>query len=165
MNEMLDKSSFVTLIDQKSEMLYRVSRTILRNDEDCKDALQETALKAWSNRHKLRDITLFGTWITRILINECHAIGRKKKKYLLQNEVEPRQTSQAPDPDLQWALESLPEKLRVPLVLHYVEGYSYEQVASLLHIPQSTVRSRLSRARKELQAIFGNDKEAWLYEA
>ena len=162
---MFDKSTFVALLDEKSTMLYRVSRTILRNDEDCKDALQETALKAWANRHKLRDINLFGTWITKILMNECHNIGRKKKKYLLQDEVGTGPSSHAPDPDLQWALESLPEKLRVSLVLHYLAGYSYEQIASMLHIPQSTVRSRLSRGRKELQAVLGNDKEAWLHEA
>lgn len=162
---MIDKTTFVSLVDQKSEMLYRVSRTILRNDEDCKDALQETALKAWENRHKLRDLDFFGTWITRILINECHTIGRKKRKYLLQDEVEFSSSSHAPSPDLQWALESLPEKLRLPLVLHYLEGYSYEQIASMLFVPQSTVRSRLSRARSELRTSLETEKEARLYEA
>lgn len=162
---MIDKLSFVAMIDQKSEMLYRVSRTILLNDEDCKDALQEAALKAWANRNKLRAISLFGTWITRILINECHAIGRKKKKYLLQENVAVGQSSLAPDIELQWALESLSEKLRLPLVLHYLEGYSYEEVASMLHIPQSTVRSRLSRARDSLRNSLASKEEAWLHEA
>lgn len=162
---MIDKTTFVLLIDQKSEMLYRISRTILRNDEDCKDALSETALKAWANRHKLREEALFGTWITRILINECHTIGRKKKKYLLQDEVESGQQSNAPDPALAWALESLPEKLRLPLVLHYYEGYSYEEIASMLHVTHGTVRSRLSRARNELRKNLLNDKEALLDEA
>jgi RNA polymerase sigma factor, sigma-70 family len=163
--KMLDKQSFVMLIDEKSEMLYRISRTILRNDEDCKDALQETALRAWANRGKLRDITLFSTWITRILINECHTLLRKKKKYHLQEEVAAPTNGSAPNIDLQWALEGLPDKLRLPLVLHYLEGYSYDEVADLLRIPKSAVRGRLSRARHELSLTLGKDKEAWLNEA
>ncbi len=165
MKRMIDKKDFVALVDGKSEMLYRVARTILRNDEDCKDALQEAMLKSWESRHKLRDKTLFGTWITRILINECHTLLRRKRKYLLQNEVDAAYPSRAPDPALQWAVESLPERLRLPLVLHYLEGYSYEQIARLLHIPQSTVRSRLSRARDTLRTEMEGEKEAWLHEA
>lgn len=161
---MIDKKDFVALVDEKSEMLYRVARTILRNDEDCKDALQETMLKAWESRHKLRELPLFGTWITRILINECHTLLRRKWKYLLKDEVEAALPSRAPDPALQWALESLPERLRLPLVLHYLEGYSYEQIAKMLHIPQSTVRSRLSRARNALKTEMEAEKEAWLHE-
>lgn len=73
-------------------------------------------------------------------------------------------TSRAPDPSLQWALESLPEKWRLPLVLHYLEGYSYDQIAKLLHITQSTVRSRLSRGRNALRTALEGEKEAWLHE-
>ena len=148
---MIGQREFVRLIDEKSQMLYRVARTILRSDEDCKDALQETALKAWQNRHRLRDPEMFGTWVTRILINECHTLRRRVRKYLLREEVEAAEASRAPDPQLQWALESLPEKLRLPLVLHYLEGYTYDQMAGMLHIPESTVRSRLSRGRQALR--------------
>jgi RNA polymerase sigma-70 factor (ECF subfamily) len=162
---MIGKKDFVALVDEKSSMLYHVARTILKNDEDCKDALQESLLKAWENRHKLRDLTLFGTWVTRILINECHTFIRKKRKYLLRDEVEAAYPSRAPDPALQWALESLPEKLRLPLVLHYMEGYTYEQISQMLHIPESTVRSRLSRARDALRLDMESEKEAWLHEA
>lgn len=160
----MDKATFIVLIDRKSEMLYRVARTILRNDEDCKDALQETALRAWENRQRLRDETLFGTWITRIYINVCHTIGRKKKKYHLQEEVCPAREYPAPDPALQLVLETLPEKLRLPLVLHYLEGYSYQDISAMLRIPQTTVRSRLSRAREQFRKSLHTDKEAWLHE-
>ncbi len=162
---MIGKKDFVALVDEKSGMLYRVARTILRNDEDCEDALQEAMLKAWESRQKLRDLSLFGTWITRILINECHTLIRRKRKYLLRDEVEAALPSRAPDPALQWALEGLPERLRLPLVLHYLEGYTYEQVARMLHIPESTVRSRLSRARDTLRMEMEGEKEAWLHEA
>ena len=166
---MIGQAEFVVWIERKSDMLYRVARTILRNDEDCKDALQETVLKAWANRHKLRDRELFGTWITRILINECHTLGRRKRGVFLREatreEIGEEPTSNAPDPALHWALESLPEKLRLPLVLHYLEGYSYEEIAAMLHIPQSTVRSRLSRARNALRLEMEAEKEARTHEA
>jgi RNA polymerase sigma-70 factor, ECF subfamily len=156
----MDKATFILLVDQKSETLYRVARTILRNDEDCKDALQETALKAWENRQRLRDETLFGTWITRICINVCHTIGRKKRKYDLQQDICSTSEYPAPDPSLQLTLENLPEKLRLPLVLHYLEGYSYQDISTMLHIPQTTVRSRLSRAREQFRKSLHTDKEA-----
>jgi len=165
---MIGKEEFVAWIDRKSDMLYRIARTILLNDEDCKDALQEAVLKAWASRHRLRDDGMFRTWMTRILINECHTLGRRKRKYLLAMEPDKTQevpASPAPDPALRMALESLPEKLRLPLVLHYLEGYSYEEVAAMLRIPQSTVRSRLSRARSALRLEMEDEKEAWLHEA
>ena len=161
---MIDKGEFVSLVDQKREMLYRVARTILKNDEDCKDALQEAILKSWACRNKLRDISMFSTWITRILINECHTLVRKKWKYLLEAEVEISTPSRASDPALQLALEGLPERWRLPLVLHYLEGYTYEQVAKLLHLSQSTVRSRLSHGRIALRKSMEEEKEAWLHE-
>ncbi len=162
---MIEKTEFVAWIEGKHEMLYRVARTILRNDEDCKDALQSAVLKAWENRRKLRDAKLFGTWLTRILINECHALRRKNSKYLLQDEVADTAVSRAPDPALQQALEGLPERLRLPLTLHYLGGYTYEEIAGMLRLPQSTVRSRLSKARGALRMALEADKEAWLHEA
>lgn len=148
---MLDKTTFVALVDEKSETLYRIARTILRSDEDCKDALQEAVLKAWANRSQVREEAYIGTWMTRILINECRAIGRKRKKYVLAAEVAAQAVTVPADPLLRQALEAVPEKLRLPLILHYLEGYSYQEVASILRIPCTTVRSRLSRARRALQ--------------
>ncbi len=162
---MLEKAAFVTLIDQKSEILYRIARTILRNDEDCKDALQETVLKAWENRHKLRDETLAGTWITRILINECRALGRKRRKYVLRADVEVPGSQKPEDPALREALDLMPEKLRLPLVLHYLEGYSYREISTILGVPNTTVRSRLSRARRTMETQLQFEQEAWPHEA
>ncbi len=161
---MISKADFAAWVDEKSQMLYRVARTILRNDEDCKDALQETILRAWESRHQLKDESLFGTWITRILINQCHTMLRKNRKYLLQDDVE-QGSSNAPDPAISWAVESLPEKIRLPLVLHYLEGYHYDEIAHMLRIPKSTVRSRLVVARNALKMELTEEKEAWLYEA
>lgn len=68
----MDKDFFVQEIEKHSDMLYRVAYTILRNDDACRDAMQDTALKAWEKRGTLREQRPFCTWITRILINTCH---------------------------------------------------------------------------------------------
>ena len=72
----MDKDFFVKEIEAHSGMLYRVAYTILRNDDACKDALQDTALKAWEKRGTLKELRYFRTWITRILINTCYDTKR-----------------------------------------------------------------------------------------
>ena len=161
---MIGKEDFAARIEQKSGMLYRVASTILRSDEDCRDALQAAVLRAWKNRGKLRDEALFDTWITRIVINESHTLLRRKRKYLLQSAVHYPHNARVPDPALRLLIDQMPGKLRLPLVLHYLEGYTYEEIAELLHIPRSTVRSRLSRARKALRLELEDEKEVWLHE-
>ena len=151
----MDKDFFVQEIERASAMLYRVSFAILQNDEDCKDALQETALKAWEKRGNLRESQYFVTWITRILINESRNIQRKRRRLVpLASIQEP--SAAPPNPELSIIIQAMPEKLRLPLILQYAEGMDYAQIAKALRLPLSTVRGRIYRAkqhlRKELEA-------------
>ena len=146
----MDRERFIAEIEACSGMMYRVAWSILRNDADCEDALQEAALKAWEKRGKLRDERYFRTWLTRILINACYDTQRMHRKIVPLDEI-PVQSSSAPDPDLAMALEALPEKLRLPLVLCYSEGMTYEEAADVLRIPMTTLRGRLRRGKKELR--------------
>ena len=147
----MDKDFFVGEIDRHSGMLFRVAYTILRSGDDCRDALQETALKAWEKRHTLRDEKLFAAWITRILINACYDIRRKRKRILSLEELSMEPAFQSPDRTLALAVQSLPEKLRLPLVLQYSEGMNYKEIAQALRLPESTVRGRIHRAKQELR--------------
>ena len=61
-------------------MLYRVAYTVLRNDADCQDAVQDALLKAWAGRNRLRNEQYFRTWLVRILINASHDMLRKRKQ-------------------------------------------------------------------------------------
>ena len=146
----MDKDFFVRQIDAHGGMLYRVAWSILRNDDDCKDALQETALKAWQKRSALKDERYFRTWIVRILINTCYDTQRKRRRTVsIEGIQEP--ACPPPDPSLALALEALPEKLRLPLTLCYSEGMSYAEIAQALHLPQATVRGRIHRAKEQLR--------------
>ena len=146
----MDKDFFVRQIDAHSGMLYRVAYSILRNDDDCKDALQETALKAWQKRSALKDERYFRTWIVRILINTCYDTQRKRRRTVSIEEIQ-EPACPPPDPSLAFALEALPEKLRLPLTLCYSEGMSYAEIARALHLPQATVRGRIHRAKEQLR--------------
>ena len=76
----LERKFFIAEIETCSDMMYRVAWSILRNDADVQDALQDAALKAWEKRDKLRDENFFRTWITRILINACYDTQRKRRR-------------------------------------------------------------------------------------
>ena len=147
----MDRDSFIAEIEACSGMMYRVAWSILRNNADCEDALQEAALKAWEKRGHLRNETYFRTWITRILINACFDTQRKRRRVIPLDEVAERAAAASPDPTLTLALEALPEKLRLPLSLHYLEGFSVEEIARILRIPAGTVKSRLHQARNQLR--------------
>ena len=147
----MDKQTFADQVMSREQMLYRVARSLLASNEDCKDALQEAVMRAWAARHSLKDEQFFATWLTRILINTCKAIRRKQKKYLLFYNVQAGVAVEAPDVGIQYALDGLPEKQRLPVVLHYMEGYSLKEVAVMLKLSQSTLRGRLYQAMQRLR--------------
>ena len=146
----VDRAFFIAEIETYSDMMYRVAWSILRNEADVQDALQDAVLKAWEKRDKLREEKYFRTWMTRILINVCYDTQRMHRKIVPLDKI-PVQSASAPDPDLAMALEALPEKLRLPLVLCYSEGMTYEEAADVLRIPMTTLRGRLRRGKKELR--------------
>lgn len=147
----MERKFFIAEIETRSDMMYRVAWSILRNDADVQDALQDAVLKAWEKRDKLRDEKFFRTWITRILINACYDTQRKRRRIVSMDEIPESTVSNAPDPDLALALQALPEKLRLPLVLCCSEGMSYEEAADVLRIPITTLRGRLRRGKDELR--------------
>lgn len=146
----MDKDFFVQEIEAHSGMLYRVAYTILRNDDACQDALQETALKAWEKRETLKEPRYFRTWMTRILLNTCYDTQKKRRRFLPLEDI-PEPHTPAPDLSLAMALQALPEKLRLPLMLSCSEGLTYAEIAKALCLPVATVRGRIHRAKHELR--------------
>lgn len=146
----MDQEFFTAQAEASTGLLYRVAYTILRNDADCQDAMQEALLRAWTGRDKLRDRQLFRTWLTRILINASHDILRKRKPTVpLENA---REASEAfPDISLSEALGRLPEKLRLPLMLCYSENMTHAEISRVLGIPATTVQSRLRKGKAMLR--------------
>lgn len=155
---MVDEQTFTSEARAMERTLYRVARGHLSSPEECADAVQEALLKAWQKRAAVAPEG-FRPWLTRIVINECHNIGRRKKRVTLMAEVEPPQTATAPPPDLSGELAALPERLRAPLLLHYLEGFSLKEAAKILRVPEGTVKSRLHQARKALRLEWEEDEQ------
>ena len=76
----MDRKEFGNLILENERQLYRIAKSILRSDEDCADAAQETVMKAFEKLHTLRDDRYAKTWLIRILINECFRMADKQKR-------------------------------------------------------------------------------------
>lgn len=148
---MVDEQTFVDEVRAMERTLYRVSRGYLGSWQECADAVQEALGKAWAKRESLSP-ERFRPWLTCIVINECHNIGRRKKRVVLAAEVEPEGAYMPKtEADLYDSLRELPDKLRLPLTLHYLEGYELEDAARTLRLPRGTVKSRLHHARKALR--------------
>ena len=136
------------------QTLYRVSYSQLAQDCDRDDAVQECLYKAWKKRHQLKDERFMQTWVIRILINECRNIQKKGRLELPLDELSERVAPPDANHELHDALFAIDETLRLPIVLHYMEGYSTKEIAQMLRLPHGTVKSRMSRARIQLKEII-----------
>ncbi|MDO4355325.1 MAG: RNA polymerase sigma factor [Clostridia bacterium] len=132
--------------------LWRISYSILRNGADCDDALQEALLRAWRGIRSLKQPEFFDTWLTRILINECRRVLRRRgNQPQALPEALAEEEAPSSNPVLRDAILALPVPLRVPLVLHYLEGYTIKEVSQMLNLPVTTVNWRLHSARKQIR--------------
>ncbi|RKN86208.1 sigma-70 family RNA polymerase sigma factor [Paenibacillus ginsengarvi] len=147
-----DREAFIRLIKQLETNLYRVARAIVKRDEDCADAIQETILKAFQFISAVREPVYFKSWLLRILINECNQIIRRQQRMVL---AEPDLTlsacsSEYDKIDVKEAVDRLEDKLRMVVTLYYYEDLPLKQIAELLETTEGTVKSRLHRARLTL---------------
>ena len=77
-----DIEAFINLMDINKTYMYKVAKSILNNNEDIADAIQETILSCYKNIEKLKEIKYFKTWMTRILINKCNDVIRANKNII-----------------------------------------------------------------------------------
>lgn len=157
----MDKDEFLRLALDAEPTLFHVSFSILHNEQDCADAVQEAILKAYENRHKLKEIKYFKTWIVRIVINECYSILRKKKRFQTYDDQVQKDNTYLSNYikeeyiDLYQAIDRLSQKQKICVILYYLEDYAVAEIANVLKIPIGTVKSRLNHARKELKGLLG----------
>ena len=154
----MDRQFFIASAQAMERSMYCIARSYLRCEADCEDALQNALLRAWEKRNTLREERYFRTWLTRIVINECYALCRRQEDTVpLDSCTDLRAPTGEPvDTVLRDALMALPVKLRVAMVLYYVEGYSVGEIAGMTRVPAGTVKSRLSRGRKLLREALSD---------
>lgn len=158
----MDDKAFEEHILALEPKLYRTACALLWNDADAADAMQECILKAWRKLDSLKDDERFSAWVMRILINECRSQQRRDKHRAIPfdeaiGDNEPSLEA-AVDIGLRQALMKLPRKLRLPLLLHHMDGYSLDEISNMLHLPISTLKGRLYEARKKLRILMEGEE-------
>jgi RNA polymerase sigma-70 factor, ECF subfamily len=141
-------------------LAYRVALGVLRNAAEAEDVAQEAILRAYRSFHRLRDRDRFRAWLVRMTwrlsLDRIRAAGRRERRERAVREerseagVESLVAGQEFARRLAEALDALPSKLRIVMVLAAIEGYNTREVAKLVGVPEGTVKSRLYLARKRL---------------
>src|SRR3954465_2524338 len=168
--------------------LYGAAMRMTRNRSDAEDLVQETYLRAYRGFGGVQEGTNLKAWLYRILTNSYINTYRKKQRepqivdgpedvdewYLydrlggrsVEDSAETTVLDTIPDQAVKDAVESLPERFRLPVLLADVEGFSYKEIAEIMETPIGTVMSRLHRGRKALEkALWDTAKERGFVDA
>jgi RNA polymerase sigma factor (sigma-70 family) len=186
-----DERAFEALMRRHNRLLYRLARSILKDDAEAEDAVQETYFAAYRNIAAFRGGAKLSTWLARIVINEAYARLRKRKRAVVvslesaqaggvcesySKEEETMASEMADGPEaaalraelrrlLERRIDALPEQFRVVFILRDVEELSVEETAECLEVPASTVRTRAFRARALLRESLSREFDAAAVEA
>ena len=148
-----DVSAQFLLYKQYSKAMYNIAVRFLNNKMDAEDVLQESFLVAFEKIDGLTSITSFGSWLKRIVINNCLTILRKKRLYF--EDISDYKLEDTDDEDsftdidpviIHKEIKNLPDGGRTILVLHALEGYKHREIAEMMGISESTSRSQYKRA-------------------
>ncbi len=175
-----DERAFESLMRQHNRMLYRLARSILRDEAEAEDALQEAYLAAYRNIAAFRGGAKLSTWLARIVINEAYARLRKQKRMGLVVPFPTHERDQPPVEEdamadviteppelaamrgelrrlLERKIDALPAQFRTVFILRDVEEMSVAEAAECLEVPPATVRTRAFRARALLREALARD--------
>jgi RNA polymerase sigma-70 factor (ECF subfamily) len=154
---------FEVLMRRHNQRLFRAARSIVRNDDEAEDVMQEAYVQAYANLKQFAGRAKFSTWLTRIAIHEALARVRKRRPH--SDPDDEQVTSDMPSPEdsasnrelggmLEPLVDALPEAFRCVFVMRAAEGLSVGETAECLGVPEETVRTRFFRARRLLQGAL-----------
>ena len=151
--------TFDDVYREYSDMLYRIALSYLGRSSDAEDALHDVFLNYIESSPVFKDSVHEKAWFIRATSNRCHDIFRRRsvRSYTPLDEFagdEPGEVTVFAGDGIFEVISSLDEKYRTPVTLHYLEGYSVEETASLLGLSVSAVKMRLMRARDTLKKIL-----------
>jgi RNA polymerase sigma-70 factor (ECF subfamily) len=155
---------FEVLMRRYTERLRRVVKSVLKDDAQVDDVLQESFLRAFSNLDTFNGAARFSTWLTRIAVNEAVWRKRRAVEQVDLSEHEPLSREQGPEEQasgkelaaaLEHAVEALPESYRDVFMLRMVDGFSVAETAWVLGVSEEAVRTRAFRANEQLRVYFG----------
>ena len=150
------EKAFLKLFQMYEADIYRMAFIYLKNEGEALDIVQETAYKAFDKIESLKEPAYFKTWLIKIAISSSlNRLKRLEKIVPMQNEYINNMQFEQGDPTvkvlLQQILEELTSEEKGIVLLKYYEGYTFQEIADMLHIPLGTVKSILYRALKKLR--------------
>jgi RNA polymerase sigma-70 factor (ECF subfamily) len=158
------KLDFETRLQETSKLAFRVAYSVLRHSENAEDVAQEAFAKAYSSFRHLRDRDRFRAWLVRMTwrmaINRLRSDRRRSTRETVPMETPVSATpvqnviAQERAAQLWKAIDALPDKLRIVVVLSGIEEHDIREVATLLRLPEGTIKSRLFLARQRLKEIL-----------
>ena len=146
----MNNEEFAARIEAIRTKLYRTAMVYLGSEALALDAVDEAVYKALCSHRKLRQTEYFDTWITRILINECHNELRRQKRFYPLEELPETAAEKFDALPLKEALRRLPKDLKDVVILRFFTGCTVAETAETLNIPAGTVATR---QRKALQLL------------
>ncbi len=166
-----DSEAFGELVALHAPMARRVAYAVLEDREDADDAAQEGFLSAWQAIARYDAKRAFRPWLMQIVVNAAKDLRRRRRvraadpldHVAAASRDDPARDAGALDLGvrLKSALATLPERQRLAIVLFDAEGYSQAEIATLLGIPEGTVKSDVFHGRRALRTVLGSVKEEW----
>ena len=155
----MDKEEFAARTEAVRQRLYRTAYLYLGSEADALEAVDEAVYQALRALKKLREPEHFETWLTRILLNECHRELRRRKRVAGEDALPDTAGPDAYDAlPLKEAVRRLPEELRAVVILRFFTGYTQSETAAARDIPQGTVATRQRRALALLRLELGEEE-------
>ena len=151
----MTKQQFASEAQALAPSLRRIALSIVHSEHDVQDAVQQALLGVWERRERV-DASRLRAYLTRAVINACRDVQRARMRSV-PVEAMPECGYEPPDTALRDAVDALPEKLRTPLLLHYMEGYSEKEIAQALRLSLPQLKSRMFRARRKLRAMLAEE--------
>lgn len=159
-----DADAFAILVDRYQHEHARFAIRMLGTREDAEEALQSAFLRAYRALGQCQDPSRFGAWLYHIVVNECRTRAtrrtRRQRWFVADEEAIAQASTDHPAErdalreELQRALDQLEESQREALVLKYVEGLSYEEIAQLTGAGVSALKMRVKRACERLRELL-----------
>ena len=157
-----DVNAIEYILLENMQSMYRVAFGILKTEEEISDAISNTVVIVFEKIQTLRNEEFFKTWLIRILINECYKICKQNKKIIYLENCNQEALSYNDtytDFETRNMVRKLDKDLRDIVILYYFEDFSVKEISKIIKIPEGTVKSRLSRARKELEKVLNKNYE------
>ncbi len=157
------REEFAGAVTEHGRRMFRAARAVLDSDADAEDAVSQAVLQAWQSLDGLKNREAVRPWLVKIAVNCAYAQRRRQGRVVYLDDL-PQEPAvpEAPRYDGLWeAVCALPPDRRAAVVLFYYEDMSVEQIAKCLGVPKGTVKSRLSRARKQLKEMLCDEEGSY----